>query len=127
MTSNTAQTSSVSEAQIIQFPKPYRFNEGADGCPLELVSNVLEMKVGSAEMSLAFVADNLFNDIADAGIIVRDERLAQLLVANIRAIMYEHLGLEHPLHIFVERHLDEVDEILDKQDALLSLDELAED
>jgi hypothetical protein len=112
---------------VIQFPKPYRFSEGADACPVEVVGNVLEMKIASAEMALAFVVDTLFDDITNAGFKLHDERLTELAIANIRAIMYQHFGLEHPLITFVDRYVDEVDEMLVNQHPLMSVEDLIDD
>ena len=127
MTSNTAHPSSVPPAQVIQFPKPYRFNEGADGCPVEVIGNVLEMKIAAAETALAFVIDTLFDDITNAGFKLHDERLNELTIASIRAMMYSHLGLEHPLMVFIDRNTDEIDEVLVNQHTLLSVEDLIDD
>ncbi len=128
MKANTAQISSVSNAQVIQFPKAYRYNEGALGCPIEVMGNVIEMKVAAAEEALAFIMENTFRDVVSAGFTAPDERKNALLVALTRAIMYEHLGLLHPLHNFVEQHADQIDEILENQlDLLLPEDLLDED
>lgn len=124
MTSNTAQASSVSSAQVIQFPRQFQSNE-ID--PIDVIANVLEMKVAAAEEALAFIMDNTFRDIANAGFSLADDRQNGLLVAQVRAIMYDHLGLQHPFHVFVEQHCEQVDELLANQLDLICPDDLLDE
>lgn len=127
MTANTAQDpSSVSSAQIIKFPGAFKSNDGFDEA-VDVVGNVLEMKVAAAEEALAFIMDTFLRDMTNAGFKLHDDRLVQLLIAQTRAIMYDHLGLEHPIHKFVDNHIDEIDNILIKQLDLLEIEDLMDD
>lgn len=125
MTSNTAQViSSVPpSAQVIQFPgikKPTP--QDADDA-LEVAASVIEMKVAAAEEALSFIIGIMFRDIENAGFKFSEERKVLLLIAQTRAMMYEHLGLDHPLNAFIEQHGEQIDSILKNQLDLLDFEE----
>jgi len=71
-------------AQIIQFPKEYKPHDEPEADPVEIVSNLLEMKVASAEQALAFVMDTFFRDLYTAGFKIPSDRLSFLIVASVR-------------------------------------------
>lgn len=125
MTANTAQQpSSVPlQAQVIQFPKPKRSHPQDMDAAVDVIANVLEMKVAAAEEALSFIMGIMFRDLDNAGFKLDDERKTMLLIAQTRAIMYDHLGLQHPLGAFIEKHVEEIDEILAKQLDLLDFEE----
>lgn len=125
MTANTAQqiSSVPPTAQVIQFPKAKLPTPQDADDALEVVGNVIEMKIAAAEEALSFIIGIMFRDLDNAGFKLNDERKTLLLIAQTRAMMYEHLGLEHPLSAFVEKHVDEIDHILANQLDLLDFEE----
>lgn len=125
MTANTAQViSSVPPtAQVIQFPKTKLPTPQDADDALEVVASVLDMKVAAAEEALSFIIGIMFRDIENAGFKFADERKVLLLIAQTRAMMYEHLGLDHPLNAFIDAHGEQIDTILANQLDLLDFDE----
>jgi hypothetical protein len=128
MTANTAASVEYPpSAQIIKFPKPFRKSEDAPTDPVDIIANVLEMRVAAAEETLAFVVEAMFQDVYSAGFRFHDDQLNVLIVAALRAAMYQHQGLHHPLLTFMQEHSEELEKILANQLQLLDTDERMDD
>lgn len=125
MTANTAQqiSSVPTTAQVIQFPKNKQPTPQDADDAIEVAGNVIEMKIAAAEEALSFIMGIMFRDMDNAGFKLKDERKTLLLIAQTRAIMYEHLGLQHPLNAFIEQHIDQVDRMLANQLDLLDFED----
>lgn len=120
MSSNTAVTETKT-AQIIQFPTKGYSNRVTT--PEEVHSNLLEMRILAIEDGLSFIVPTLFEAISAAGFSLDDDRLNNLTVATLRALMYNHYGLPHPLSHFVDQNSAVFDQIFTDQMGVEDLDE----
>ena len=112
MISNTAAESSPQSATIIEFPRSQRI---IDKDPLTIFENLMMMKVLSVEEALGFIVPTLFEAVISSGFTVKDDKLSGMVVAALRAIMYNHYDLDHPLTTFLEEHEDEITNIIENQ------------
>ena len=109
MTSNTAaEATPPPTAQIYNFPN----RSGGSHDPTELATNIVSLKLERIEEALEYIVPALYHDLFSAGFSSEDANLNALMIGSLRAIMYRHLNIHHPLTDFVDEHANELDVIL---------------
>ncbi len=100
-------------AEIVQFPRANYYDVTRD--PSEIQERLYDMKIQSVDDALEFISPTLLEAIGSAGFSL-DPFKSVLLIDLMRAMMYEHFCIKHPLNDFIAKYTDEINTIIDYDD-----------
>jgi len=115
MTANSALLDPIKlpkETNIIQFPKHKIIN---NKLPEKIMENLFDMKLSAIEDACSFIMPTLMEAYEMAGFTIVDDRKILLAINLIRASMFDHFDIWHPLDDFCNEHAEAIDEIINEE------------